>query len=240
MRLILNKFNCGPPLPNLQKQSRILFLIISLSLSSLLYGQVYYPKNDSSYYRNHFYKQLTSSNWQGELNIDSGQNKAWNWHLNEHYQSNLLITAQGTKQWKDENTIRGLVFYNNPIWDYGFYLRSWYQNDEQSSSDNIFGNQVLGLFATYGYNKNMAITPYAGMQHSKNRSYIDWGWDVGMKGKFKSYNLGDYNLSAQFDSNFDLYDKRQNYDNEFYIAAKTSFNKYTSDSISFSFNLLLC
>lgn len=205
-------------------------------MSSLLYSQVYYPKNDSSYYRNHFYKQLTTWNWQGELNVYSGQKKEWNWHLNEHYQSNLLIPAEGKKQWKDENNIRGLVFYNNPLWDYGFYLRSWYQNDEQASTDNEFGNQVLGLFATYDYKKFVIATPYAGIQQSKNRKYIDWGWNVGLKGKFKSYNLGDYNLSAQFDSDFDLYDNRQNYDNEFNIGANTIFNRYTSDSISFSFS----
>ena len=221
---------------NLQKQSKTIFLLFFLFLSSLLHGQTYYPKNDSSYYHNHFYKQLTSWNWQGELNVYSGQRESWNWHLHEHYQSNLLIPAQGKKQWKDENTTRGLLFFNNSFWDYGFYLRSWYQNDEQSTTDNEFGNQILGLFTTFRYEKDISITPYAGMQHSKNRKYIDWGWDVGLKGKVKSYKLGDYNMSAQFDSDFDIYDKRQNFDNEFHIGANTKFNQYTSDSISFSFS----
>ena len=213
----------------------LIFLLLIPFLYNNLYSQFNYTKTDSNYYQSIFYKQLTTWDWQGNLNLSSLKNNSWSWYLNERYHSSLLIPAEGKEQWKDENIAQGLLFYNNPVWDYGFYLRSWYQNDEQSS-DNEFGNQVLGFFSTYNPNKIIFITPYTGMQQSKNRKYIDWGLDVGLKGKVNRFKLGEYKLSTQFESDFDIYDKRQNFENEIYFGAKTKFNEYTSDSISISFS----
>ena len=214
----------------------LLILILIYLLSSNVYCQFNYTENDSNYYQNIFYKQLTTWNWQGNLSLSSLTDKSWSWYLDEQYQSSLLIPAQGKEQWKDENMVRGRLFYNNTSYDYGFYLKNWYQNDEQSSSDNEFGNQVLGIFSTYDHFKTFLIAPYAGIQQAKNRKYIDWGLDIGLKGKVNSYKLGDYNLSTLLESDFDIYNKRQNFVNEIYFGAKTKFNEYTSDSLLISFS----
>ncbi len=108
----------------------LLILILIYLLSSNLYSQFNYTTNDSNYYHSIFYKQLTTWNWQGILSLSSLTNNSWSWYLNEQYHSSLLIPAEGKEQWKDENTVRGLLFYNDLSYDYGFYLRSWYQNDE--------------------------------------------------------------------------------------------------------------
>jgi len=214
----------------------LILLLFIPHLYSNLYGQFNYTEHDTNYYQSIFYKQLTTWNWQGNLNLSSIKNNDWSWHVNEQYNTSLLIPAEGKRQWKDENAAGGLLFYNNPVWDYGFYLRSWYQNDELSSSDNEFGNQVMGLFSKYNYASIFTFAPYAGLQQSKNRKYVDWGLDIGLKGKVNRFKLGDYNLSTRIESDFDMYDKRQNFDNQIYFGAKTKFNEYTSDSISVSFS----
>jgi len=212
------------------------FFFLSLLMIQSLNGQVYYLKSDSTYFNTNFYKQLSSWNWQGNLNIHSAYFNSWKFHINEQFRSNMIVLAQGQEQWKDENTARGLLYYNKPVLDFGFYMKSWYQNDEQSSTDNEFGNQILGIFSTYKPARNLKLTPYSGIQHSKNRTYLDWGWNVGFRGQVEGYKMGDYNLSTYVDSDFDIYDERQNFDNEFHIGAETKFNQYTGDSISFSFN----
>ncbi|MEJ2053736.1 MAG: hypothetical protein P8X42_07425 [Calditrichaceae bacterium] len=213
----------------------LLQIIVLCCLStSLLRGQAYYVNDDSSYLATDFYKQLTTWNWRGKLNIYQNLTNSWYWHINELFQSNLLIPARGREKWKDENTLRGLLFFRQPKLEYGFYLKSWYQNDEQASSDNEFGNQILGLFTTYHSKYNFRVTPYSGIQQSKNRKYIDWGWNVGLKSQIDNFRIGDYNMSSIVNSNWDLYDKRQNFENEFHMGAETDFNRYTSDSISFS------
>ena len=236
MKLILNKFNNRLNLLLFPKFPQTLSILFIYLFSSNLFSQFNFTSADSNYYQSIFYKQLTTWNWQGNLSLSYLETNHWNWYFNEQYHSSLLIPAEGKEQWKDENIARGLLFYNHPIWDYGFYLRSWYQNDEQSSSDNEFGNQTLGLFSTYSHNKIIKLTPYAGVQQSKNRKYIDWGLDVGLEGKVNRFKLGDYNLSTQIESDFDLYDKRQNFNNKIYLGAKTNFNEYTGDSISISFS----
>ncbi|HES58965.1 MAG TPA: hypothetical protein ENO18_00920 [Caldithrix sp.] len=219
------------------KFPKSLFLLLIYLLSSHLFSQFNYSKSDSNYYQSVFYKQLTTWSWQSNINLSYIQLNHWNWSLKEQYHSSLLTPAEGQEQWKDENNARGILFYNKPAWDYGFYLRSWYQNDEQSSSDNEFGNQVLGLFSTYRHHKSLKFTPYAGMQQSKNRKYVDWGLDIGLEGKVNRFKLGDYHLSTQFDSDFDLYDKRQNFANDIYFGASTNFNEYTGDSLAISFSI---
>ena len=236
MRPILNNFINRLNLLLFPKFSKSIFLLLIFLLSSPLYSQFNHSAIDSNYYQSIFYKQLTTWTWQDNLSLSYFKTNQWNWYFNEQFQSSLLIPAEGNEQWKDENTASGSLFFNNPVWDYGFYMRSWYQNDQQSSSDNEFGNQVLGLFSKYDYKKTIQLTPYAGVQQSKNRKYIDWGMDIGLKGKVNSYKLGDYNLTTQIESDFDLYDKRQNFENVIYVGAGTDFNKYTGDSISISYS----
>ena len=232
MKLIPSKFNHGLFLILFHKvHIRIFFLFLLLS-ANLLYSQSYYTQNDSDFIQFNFYKQLTTWNWQSELNYFSGDSNSWKYGVHEQVQSNLLIPARGKRQWKDENTAIGQLYMNHFNFNYGFYMRSWYQNDEQSSSSNEFGNQVLGIFSNYQYKNNFLIIPYAGVQQSKNRKYIDWGMDVGLKGKVKNYRLGEYNMSTDLESDFDIYDKRQNFENEFHLTAGTNFSEYTSDSIS--------
>ena len=120
--------------------------------------------------------------------------------------------------------------------DYGLYSRSWIQSDKQGSANNEYGNQIVGLFTSYKYNNLLRVTPYTGYQQSKNRNIVDWGWDVGIKGQVNNYNVGEYRTSAKIESNYDFYDKRQNFDNSFDIGTYTQFNQYTSDSLSFSYS----
>ncbi len=78
--------------------------------------------------------------------------------------------------------------------------------------------------------------PHLGYQKSRNRQKIDWGWNVGLRGEMKRYNLGDYQADLRAESEYDFYDKRQNYENRFSIGLSTEFNQYTNDSLSFSFS----
>ena len=220
---------------------RIVFYLIPfllLSIPHLLPGQIYYTRPDTSrnYFRTDFYKQLTTWDWQGQMDIASIRDSAWNWQFSELFQSNLLIPALGSKKWKDEHQFRGSVYYKQPDFDYGLYANSWYQSDEQGSGNNEFGNQAIGLFSSYKYKNLATLTPYTGYQQSKNRNIVDWGWDVGLKGGITNFRLGDYRTTTELESNYDFYDKRQNFDNTIRIGTFTQFNEYTSDSLSFDYN----
>lgn len=221
-------------------RSRIfVVLLVSLILyqTPALFAQLYLPQNDSlrNEFQVDFYKRLTTWEWSGRLRLASQPGSNWNWFVREQFQSNLLIPAQGSKKWKDDHNLKGAFFRRISNFDYGLFASSWFQSDKQGSADNQFGNQILGIFGTYRYDALIRFTPYAGYQQSKNRSLIDWGWDTGFKGEINQYRIGDYQSTAELESNFDLYDQRKNFDHTFKIALQTRFNEYSSDSLTFSY-----
>ncbi len=183
-----------------------------------------------------FSKQNTTWNWFGKLNLSNPEKSLWEWNVSESFNSNLLIPSEGKKQWKDEHKFEGFYYYPLSDLDLGIYGKSWIQSDRQVSSDNRFENHIIGVTAKYDETPGFSIKPYSGYQQSVNRSNTDWGWEAGVKGSLNNYELGDYRANLQFDSDYDFYKSRQNFENQIGMQVATRFNNFTSDSLSLSYS----
>ncbi|MBD3224907.1 MAG: hypothetical protein GF313_09265 [Caldithrix sp.] len=187
-------------------------------------------------FRLNFQKQSTTWNWLGRFSHQNHESSsAWYWQVNETFESNLLIPSVGKKQWKDENHFRARFLIKHGDWRSGIYTRSWLQSDRQVSLDNRFGNHAIGLKSQLDPNQHFTFTPYMGYQQSRNRKITDWGWDVGIDGETRNLRLGQYRTDINAKSEYDFYDKRQNFQNQFDIRFGTRFTDFARDSLSFSF-----
>ncbi len=202
----------------------------------LLQGQIVLKKNDRKpILISEFSKQTNSWNWTESFDWINTQNSLWHWQVSDVYRTNLLIPSVGPDKWKDETNFSGYFYYGPASWYTGIYSRNWIQSDEQFSANNQFASHAMGMFSRIN-SQNLTISPYAGYQYSKNRTKTDWGWDLGLAAKINSYKLGDYSTSIEAQSNYDFYDERQNYENNFSLSVATRFNQYSGDSLSFFFS----
>lgn len=182
-----------------------------------------------------FSKQNTTWNWFTRFNAAQKINQNTFWSLKETFQSNLITPANSRKQWKDEHRLKGLFYFKFKTATLGLYLNSWLLFDKQQSAKNEFSNHSAVLFSKYAPTKKISLLPYAGVQRAKNLTKSDIGWDVGIDGKAKNFQLGAYNNSLEASSNYDFFETRQNYNNKFSARTSTRFNKYTTDSIKVSY-----
>lgn len=213
----------------------ILLLILSTNIVS---GQInlVYPSSPNAVLHTNFYKQVTTWNWFGHFDMANTINNSWHWQVMETFQSNLLTPSKGKKQWKDEHNFKGYFHRQAGYFLLGLYSKSWLQSDKQVSANNQFANHAIGAFTVFNHKNRLRLTPYLGYQQSKNRTRIDWGWDAGLKGGVNNLHLGDYRTNFDIESNYDLYDKRQNFNNKFDVHLSAQFSRYTSDSLSFIFS----
>lgn len=192
--------------------------------------------SEPAFFQNDFYKQSTTWNWLGRLNLFDTSSVAWNWRVDDTFQSNLLTPAQGSRQWKDEHSFYGYFYRNFNGVRGGIYSKSWLQSDRQTATHNQYSNHTLGFFSGWNFKKTISLQPYLGYQQARNRQKIDWGWDAGLRTNVFNWRVGDYLTALDAESHYDLYDKRQNYENKFYSTVRADFTSFTSDSFSFSFS----
>ncbi len=187
-------------------------------------------------FQTRFRKQSTTWNWFGQLMYRPQLNAPWQIFVSENFESNLLIPSRGSQQWKDEHNLNSRFLYRWNALYTGFYARSWFQSDKQLSRNNQFGNHALGLTAQYQPFHKLKLSPHAGYQQSRNRTLIEWGWDVGMEGSLQNYRIGQYGTNLEFSSDYDFYDQRQNYDNQLQLKIGTEFTSYAHDSLTFGYD----
>jgi len=183
-----------------------------------------------------FSKLSNSWDWMTRMQLSKGDNNNWLWQVNETFHSNLLIPVVGHKAWRDENFMDGVVYRQFNNFSGGAYFKSWYQSDKQVSADNQFGSHVLGLSATYQKDKRVNLTPFLGYQQSKNRTLIDWGWDMGMRGNFQNLKMDIYTANIDFLTSYDIFEERQNHDNNFSVKLSGRFSPITRDSLNIDYD----
>lgn len=214
--------------------SRILVLyILLISISSNLRAS----DIDSSqttpppYYTADFTKQNITYNWLSRFFYSDTSFTFWKWHVDDYFQRNLIIPGTDNKQWKDEHKLNARFLFTKPYFAPGLYINSWQQSDRKSGIRNQYSNHAMGI-----YFKSPMITPYIGYQQSRNRSLTEWGWDTGVTGSLKDYRFNAYNTNLDILSNYDFYENRQNYENNLSASIQADFNKFSGDSLSFTFS----
>ena len=164
---------------------------------------------------------------------DSGDGMGIN--LEDRFSSNLLIPCISQRKWRDENHFNGFLFYKNSENYYGVYLRSWSLIDKQTSLVSQYLTHATGLRSDLYLANNVMVRPYAGYQYSKNRTYIDWGYDLGIDGTFNRINMGDYRTDLFISTEFDLFPERENSANQVNISVQKRFSNIAEDSIHVSY-----
>ena len=210
-------------------------LLISFYLTPLFsqiqYTNVFNPA-DSVQLKTDFSKQNITWNWDEKFQYIE-YNPGWfSWDLYNNYRSNLITPSNTSKRWKDEHDLNGLFYYNHNNNNFGLYTKSWILLDKQQDNIIEYSNYSAGLFSTFASNKIVNFTPYLGYQRAKNISRTDWGWDTGIAARISNYQLGEYNTNITASSDYDFFDARQNYNNQFSTSLTTQFSTYTRDSIN--------
>jgi len=156
--------------------------------------------------------------------------------LYDNFTSNLLIQRFDERKWRDENRLNTFIF-NKYDQDYiGFYINSWLLTDKQTVSTSRFSEHALGLKGIVRLGDVLSILPYAGYQRSENRTFIDWGWDVGMGADVNDLYLGDYRTNLNLQTDYDLYPQRENYSNHFDIRINKQFSRLAGDSLQVGYS----
>ncbi len=182
-----------------------------------------------------FQKQSTTWNWNTRFTTASTDSGGWQWQLQENANSNLLIQSGGQKKWKDENRLTGYFYRAYLPFTLGLYTKSWLQNDRQVSGNNQVANHAAGLFSRFN-KKRGQVSVYAGYQQSQNRNRVDWGWDVGLQAGVSDLRFSDYKARLNWESNYDFYAQRQNYENSFLGGVFSKFSQFSGDSLRFTFS----
>jgi len=221
----------------LKSFSKVFSISLILLFFSVSQGQIYLKTTGQSrpVLQLNFQKQSATWDWQQRFMFFADTMRAWRFWVNNVAKSNLIIPSSHEHKWKDENILKGYFYYHKSLADLGLYSRSWLQNDRQFSASNKFSNHTLGLFvradAAHWY-----AAPYAGYQQAQNRTHVDWGWDIGMSGGVKNITLDTYRANLDWESNYDFYAKRQNFENKFNAGIHTRFTPFSGDSLYFRFS----
>jgi len=152
--------------------------------------------------------------------------------LEDRFSSNLLIPGIFQRKWRDENNLNSFFFFKQSSNYYGFYLRSWSLTDKQTSLVSRYHNHAAGLRTILQLTDQFVIKPFAGYQYSKNKSYEDWGYDLGINGTFNRINLGDYRTNLFLSTEYDLFPERENSANQVDIRIKKRFSNIAQDSLN--------
>ncbi len=211
----------------------LLQIIIPLSL--LIH---FLPAQDSTAYQpdpkpvfnSEFIKQAITWNWQSRFIMADSLGSVWHWQVRDFFRSYLISPSSNSRQEKDEHTFGGTFSYTKGWLNPGLYVKSWYQSDQQTRVKNQYANHALGIRLNARY-----LQPYLGYQQSVNRSITDWGWDTGFRSALPRLALGSYHARLNLASDYDLYAKRQNYDNRLAASIQTRFSAYSGDSLSFDY-----
>ena len=210
----------------------IILLLFSLSSAQLKFSD---NPNKTSYLKTDFSKQNTTWNWLARFSMSNDPLSTIKWNVRDQFQSNLITPTKSRNQWKDEHKLEGNFYEQFTHLKFGLYTDSWILVDKQQTVENEFSNHAAGFFVEYKPSKNLFLQPYTGYQRSKNITQTDWGWDIGLIGNARKINLGDYQGNFSGSSEYDFFDKRQNYNNKIETRISTRFSPVTSDSIKVSY-----
>jgi len=182
-----------------------------------------------------FMKQNITWDWRGILTYNQESDNGPGIRLDERFISNLLIPGAFQRKWRDENNFKSFIFYKQSRNYYGIYLKSWSLTNKQTRLVSKYLNHSAGLRSVLEINDQVVVTPYAGYQYSKNLSYIDWGYDLGIDGAINRINLGDYKTDLFLSADYDLFPERENSANQFDIRINKKFSNVAEDSLSVSY-----
>jgi len=211
----------------------IVILLLLLSFKSV-YAQ-YIQSTQYNDFELNFSKNVNSWKWQSKLLYGSLKNNT-GFFLKDNINTSLEIPKKGLRKWKDENKFEGFFYKNVSNFQPGIYAESWILSDPKSFNTSQLSQHRLGLKTNYKPKNNLIISPYTGYQRAQNKSNIDWGWDLGLKGEYNDFILDEYqgNLNAQID--YDFYPNRQNSIQGIQLDFKTKFSPVTTDSIKAYYN----
>ncbi len=155
--------------------------------------------------------------------------------LEDRFFSNLLIPGILQRKWRDENKFNSFIFFKQARSYYGVYLRSWSETNKQTRFVSRNHIHAAGLRTVLQLSDQFVVKPYAGYQYSKKKSYIDWGYDLGIDGAINRINLGDYRTDLFLSAEYDLFPERENSANQFDIRINKRFSNVAEDSLSVSY-----
>jgi hypothetical protein len=181
-------------------------------------------------------KQNTQWEWRGNLSYDYESEDGPGFHIDDRFTTNLHLPSLDQRKWRDENNLNLFVFKKQAMDYYGIYLKSWSLTDRQSAIrqtalTNRISNHTLGLKTIFHLQEDVIFYPYVGYQRSENKSYIDWGWDLGIDAEVNRYNLGDYHINLNLGTALDLYPRRENKAHHVDISIQKKFSSYAYDSL---------
>jgi hypothetical protein len=182
-----------------------------------------------------FMKQNITWDWRGILTYNQESDNGPGIRLDERFISNLLIPGTFQRKWRDENNFNSFIFYKQSRNYYGIYLKSWSLTNKQTLLVSRYLTHSAGLRSVLEIDDQVVVTPYAGYQYSKNLSYIDWGYALGIDGKINQINMGDYKTDLYLSADYDLFPERENSANQFDIRINKRFSNVAEDSLSVSY-----
>jgi hypothetical protein len=114
-------------------------------------------------------------------------------------------------------------------------MKSWSLIDQQTVLVSRYHNHAAGLRSVLQINNQFVVSPYAGYQYSKNKTFVDWGYDLGLSGNFNRINLGEYRTDLFLSTDYDLFPERENSANQFNISINKQFSNIAEDSLNVSY-----
>ena len=216
-RLLFALFLTGFAAVNLQAQAKT-------SDSTVVPLSVIQP-----YFQTNFIKQSITWNWQSHFLMHDSSYYNNSWLVSDQFSSNIIAPGSVNEQLKDEHRFEGRFKLNRPLISPGIYLKSWYQQDKQTTTNNKFANHAAGLFLDTHY-----LQPYLGYQQSRNRDLIENGWDLGLLANPNAFQLENYRARFNYSGDFDIYERRKNNENRLQTSIDTRFGAYSGDSLQFA------
>jgi hypothetical protein len=147
----------------------------------------------------------------------------------------LLVPGNLQRKWRDENRFNSFLFFRSSQNYYGIYLNSWSLIDKQTALVNRYDTHAAGIRSVLQLANYITVRPYAGYQYSKNKAFVDWGYDLGIDGKFNRLNLGDYRTNFYLSTEYDLFPQRENSANQVDISINKRFSNIAEDSLKVSY-----
>lgn len=182
-----------------------------------------------------FKKQNTFWNWQSDFKYNDDFYGDSGYQISDNFVTNLNIDSKGKKYWKDQNRFSGFFYKNISDFQTGIYAESWVLSDELSSTTNQVSNHILGIKTNYSPSSYLIVTPYAGYQRDEQVERVNWGWDLGLEGKYNNFKLDNYYGDLSFNLDYDIYKLRRNSINGVEIKLGTRFSAVAVDSLRASY-----
>jgi hypothetical protein len=155
--------------------------------------------------------------------------------LEDRFSSNLLVPGILQRKWRDENRFNSFLFFRSSENYYGVYINSWSLIDKQTALVNRYHNHAAGVRSVLQLSNYVTVRPYAGYQYSRNKTFVDFGYDLGIDGTINRLNLGDYRTDLFLSTEYDLFPERENSANQVNVSIQKRFSNIAEDSLNVSY-----